>query len=88
MNSHNHSSSAKAGAAVLIALCLYIGLYAWLCFPDYDSMGWHPYGVPNAIEMHPVYKYGGRLSQIIFWPAWKLDTLLFPNRWKPIYIPA
>ena len=34
-----------------------------------------------------MYKYGGHASEIIFWPAWKLDTLLFPNRWKPIVIP-
>lgn len=79
----------KLGGVVSIALCLYIGAYAALCEPKPSRWGFFAEGnalfavnASSTTLIDPTYKLGGSASAYFFWPAHKLDQMLFPKRWK------
>lgn len=81
----NNSSRQKPGLILIIALIVYVGLYALLCEPAAPSSlkistGGSYFGV--TIMREPRYKFGGKVSGAVFWPVQKLDQTLFPRRWR------
>ena len=77
-------------ASLAVALCLYIGLYAWLCVPSFGgfatsgalALAGEP-SYPKTMTGHctPYYKFGGKVSATVFRPLQRLDERLFPKRW-------
>ena len=89
MHARDRSPLLQSAAALIIALCLYIGLYVHLCVPPsliktsrefsigstFISPGYSTTYLPLS------YKAGGHLSKIIFLPLQKIDQRFFPGRW-------
>ena len=66
-------------ALVLIAPFLYYGAYRLMIFGRTQSVD-----LQNRIlgaEM-PDYRYGGRFSEVVFYPAYVIDKVVRPDEWS------
>jgi len=70
-------------ASVLLLLMLYVGSYLALVVPESENYwNWTRLRTSPVVRL-PLYRFGGELSERVFWPLEQIDRMVRSHAWHP-----